>query len=77
MGGARKRQLCAGTWYLEGRGQLGCKKWKEQMQEFSWLGSDLRDGTQTARANDVAVCTLILPASVTSVPKGGGWIWEE
>lgn len=59
--------------YLEGRGQLGRKKWKEQMQEFSWLGSGLGDGTRTARSNDVAVCTLILlalvPSSGTSVPK--------
>lgn len=42
MGGAKKRQLCSGTWYIEGQRQLGWKKRKEQMQEFFLLGTEPR-----------------------------------
>lgn len=44
---------------MEGREQLGCRKWKEQMQEFSLLGADLSVGTRIALSN-VTMRTLIL-----------------
>lgn len=49
-------------WHLVygGKGQLGCKKGKEQMYEFSLLGANLGVGTKIALSHDVTGGTLIL-----------------
>lgn len=52
-------------WHLVygGKGQLGCKKGKEQMYEFSLLGANLGVRTKIALSHDVTGGTLILSGS--------------
>lgn len=60
VGGSKEETaVCWHLVYGE-KGQLGCKKGREQMSEFSLLGANLGVGTKIALSHDVSGGTLIL-----------------